>query len=142
MQQLGRIYHISWMEFLEHAETPVNFPSTTRIVNAYPVEVNGFIILGFFPLKNQEISISALTPKMIVSYKRFVSSSLKIDLLTVADPGFPGGGCQPQSWGQENLLFHKVFAENCMKMKAAILVPSWICQWSILTTVHKMVQTS
>ena len=102
------------MEFLELAETPVN------LVNAYPVEDNGSIILGFFPLKNQEISISALTLKIIALYKRFVSwaSSLKIDLLTVADPGFPEWrGCQPQSWRQEILLFHKVVAENCMKMK-------------------------
>ena len=34
----------------------------------------------------------------------------------VVDPGFPRGGRQPLSLS-ENLLFGKVFARNCMKMK-------------------------
>ena len=36
----------------------------------------------------------------------------------VADPGFPRrvGGCQPLDSGQ-NLLFGKIFAENCMEIK-------------------------
>ena len=47
----------------------------------------------------------------------------------VADPGFPRwGGGNPWVW-TENLLFGKIFAENCMKMKeigprAGALVPS------------------
>ena len=34
----------------------------------------------------------------------------------MADPGFPMGGANSQVWGK-NVLFGKVFAENCMKMK-------------------------
>ena len=37
--------------------------------------------------------------------------------MSVADPGFPGGGgANPISWG-ENLLFGQIFPENCIKMK-------------------------
>ena len=37
---------------------------------------------------------------------------------TVADPEFSrrGRGANPWDWG-DNLLFGKIFAENCMKMK-------------------------
>ena len=40
-----------------------------------------------------------------------------ISIYSVADPGFPEGeGHQPLSLG-ENLIFGKIFAGNCMKMK-------------------------
>ena len=35
----------------------------------------------------------------------------------VADPGFPRRGHQPQSFEKKNLLFDKIFEENCIKMK-------------------------
>ena len=35
----------------------------------------------------------------------------------VADPGFPRGGCVNSQGGYTNLLFLKIFAKNCMKMK-------------------------
>ena len=35
---------------------------------------------------------------------------------TVADPGFPRGGRQPQRWGA-NLLFWPIFLEKCMILK-------------------------
>ena len=41
---------------------------------------------------------------------------------SVVDPGFPGGGggANPRVWGK-NLLFGKIFAKNCMKMKEIVL---------------------
>ena len=37
-------------------------------------------------------------------------------VIAVADPGFPRWACQLQTWGA-NLLFGKIFAENCIKWK-------------------------
>ena len=53
-------------------------------------------------------------------------------IMSVADPGFPGGGdANSISW-DENLLFGQIFPENCMKMKeiepGVFLAPPWIRQ--------------
>ena len=53
----------------------------------------------------------------------------------MADPGFPRrgvGGGVPTSWFRDkNLLFDKIFAENCKKIKEIELRggATWICQW-------------
>ena len=54
--------------------------------------------------------------------------------MSVADPGFLRWGPTPRG-GSANLLFGKIFLENCMKMKeigpreGGIPGPPWVCQW-------------
>ena len=37
--------------------------------------------------------------------------------ISVADPGFPRGGCGNCKGGDANLLFLPIFPQNCMKLK-------------------------
>ena len=54
---------------------------------------------------------------MLIKRSPFLSmSTLSKDTSKVVDPGFPRrGGATPWVWGK-NLLFDKIFAENCMEM--------------------------